>query len=285
MRASQVPEANGRITFDPICIASICGLEGAGKTDFGATMPGPILYYSIDPNTEEVLEKYQDDKEIRLYKFTLPPPLLAYEGDGDQKKLLDEVKKAARAQERAFFQALGPVLRKEYPTRTKPSVVIDTGTEFFVNSLLADHGKASQIWPPEARGVTNTRWKQLLRALKECGCNVVILHRLRDEYANKTVRKLGGGTEEVRERTGDYEREGFNQIGFYINVEAFVKFDRTRDKGEQYGLQIRRCTQRPFVIGKEYWGSVEVDGEDVRAASFPFLARMVYKRSALNDWR
>lgn len=279
-QAYEPPDPSARISFVPRIVASVCGLEGTGKTEFGAGMPdaGGIDYFSIDPNTAEVLEKHQDRKRIRFHQFSLPPPALTY--DEEPK----DTKRFARSQETAFLKALSPILRREY-RKAAPSLVIDTATEFFALSLLADHGKTTQIWPTEARGVTNTRWKQLLRALKDCGCNVVLLSRLRDEYANVTVRKAGGKVEESREKTGDYEREGFNQMGFYINVEAHLLFDPKEKRDQRFGLKVRRCTQRPALIGLDWWGDQELEGDTVRSASFAFLARQVFKRTALKDWQ
>lgn len=273
-RERETDDTPDRISYTPTLVASICAQEGGGKTEFGAGCPDPNSYHSVDPNTEEVLEKWQDQKKIFLTNYDLPSAAFGDKADiqADAEAVLTE-----------FLDKLKPIIRKE-ARRMPKTVVIDTATEFFELALLADHGRAVQILP-EMRTKTNYKWKSVINGLKRSGCNVILLHRLRDKYENKTIRTRDGAKEERVKIEGEYEREGFSKTGFLVNVEAFLFHDPTREKGEHYGIEIVRCTQRPVLIGKQYWGSVEVEGEEIRAASFEFLATKVYKNTTLGDWR
>jgi hypothetical protein len=263
-----------RITYEPTLVASICAQEGGGKTEFGAGCPDPMQYHSVDVNTEEVLEKWQDRKRIFLTNYDLPSAAFGEKADiqHDAELVLTE-----------FLDKLKPIIRKELKRMPK-TVVLDTATEFFELALLADHGRAVQILP-EMRTKTNYKWKSVINGLKRSGCHVILLHRLRDKYETKTTRTREGPKEERVKVEGEYEREGFSKTGFLVNVEAFLFHDTSRAKGEQYGLRIVRCTQRPVLIDKEYWGDQEVEGETVRSCSFEFLATKVYRQTKLKDWR
>lgn len=266
-----------QIEYEPKLCASICALEGGGKTEFGFGMPGLIHYHSIDPNTAETLEKLQrkhPDKAIKLFDYEMPAVSF-----GDKTDIQNESTEVFEK----LIDNLRPVIKREL-RRMPASIVLDTGTEFFDLALQADHGKTVQILP-EMRTKTNYKWKSLINALKRSGCNVVLLHRLRDKYENRTVRTREGAKEERVKIDGEYEREGFSKTGFIVNVEAFLFHDPDRDKGEQYGMRITRCTNRPILIGKEYWGTREVEGEEIRASSFASLATLVYKGTKLDDWR
>lgn len=261
------------IEFEPTLVASICAMEGGGKTDLASRAPGPLAYFNLDPNTREVLNK----NKVRPTLFKdYEMPAAAF---GEKAEIQQEAEKIMED----FLDDLRPIIRKEarHPPKT---VILDTATEFFELALLADHGKAIQILP-EMRTKTNYKWKSVINGLKRSGCNVLLLHRLRDKYESRQVRGRDGMREERVRIEGEYEREGFSKTGFLVNVEAFLFHDPNRDKGDQYGLRIVRCTQRPILIGNEYWGMQEVEGEEIRACSVEFLATKVYKRTSLGDWR
>lgn len=253
------------IAFTPRLMASVCGLDGSGKTDFACGMPGHIAFFSIDPNSRETAEQAQTERgaQIEFHEFSLPG--IAFGGR-------DEVQDDAIRVWDAFIDAVAPLVRRERKRGHPDSIAIDTGTEFFELLLLADHGKSVQILP-ELRTKTNARWKSLLRGLKDSGCHVAVLHRLRQKYETQTVRGPKGTVEERVPVPGVYERQGFNQTGFSVNVEVFLSFDAERAEGDQYGMTIERCTSRPALIGREVWGTT-AKGE--RRVSWAKLQRLVY---------
>jgi hypothetical protein len=261
------------ITYDPTLVASICAQEGGGKTEFAGRCPGPLAYFNLDPNTREILEKNKIRPQV-FREYDLPSVAFGAKAEiqTEAEKILSD-----------FLDDLRPIIRKEVKRMPK-TVVLDTATEFFELALLADHGRAVQILP-EMRTKTNYKWKSVINGLKRSGCHVILLHRLRDKYETKTTRTREGPKEERVKVEGEYEREGFSKTGFLVNVEAFLFHDTSRAKGEQYGLRIVRCTQRPVLIDKEYWGVQEVEGQEVRACSFEFLATKVYRQTKLEDWR
>ena len=126
-----------------------------------------------------------------------------------------------------------------------------------------------------ARAKTNHRFLGFLHNLKQSGCHVALLHRLKDVYEERTVRTRQGKTTERVKVDGVYERDGNSKTDFACNTEVFLFHDPEKSDvlEEQYGMRITRCTSRPSLIGKEKWG-VKPNGE--RRVSFRALAKLVF---------
>jgi len=255
-------------------VMSACGLEGAGKTDFSLTAPDPIYVFAIDPNLEEIVKRYQDDKAI--YPKVYRVPMIST-------REKDEIKDLARPVWEEFLDDYQAVVegRVDPPART---IVLDTASEFRQLQMLGAFGKAIQV-PKELYTPINAVWRDLIAAAKQTSLNVIFLHRLGPKYARTTVRVKGGGTEERSEKIeGEYERKGFSETGYLVQAEVFLWFDPAREGGlgEQFGLRVMRCTQRPTLIGEEWWGTL--GRAKTRMASFGWLASQVFPETDPDDW-
>lgn len=256
----------GQVEFVPRAMFSICGLEGAGKTRFACSAPGPIEYLATDPNSAETVsneQKANPDKEIRYHQFDLPG--IAFGGR-------DDVQSDGESVWNQFIDVVKPIVKGE--VEAPGTIVLDTATEFWTLLLLADHGKSTQILP-ELRTKSNARWQSLLTGLKQTGAHVVLLHRLGPRYESRTIRTKNGPSEERVLVPGEWDRQGFSKTGFSVNLEAFLFHQRERDEelANQYGMKIVRCTSRPSLIDKEVWGTT-AKGES--KITFDRLFRMVY---------
>lgn len=260
------------MAYDPKLMASICAEPGNGKTEFGCTCPEPIEFFSVDSNTREIVEKAIDERklDINLREYIMPPVMF---GDAFEEQGRNDIKARAEDALRQFSDDISPIVRRE--VRKMPgTVVIDTATEFYELALLADHGRAVQILP-ELRTKTNYKWKSFLQALKNSGTHVILLHLLGPRYEDSKVRVQGGGEKTERVKVpGEFDRRGFSGTSKEVGVEAFIFRDLARegDLEDQFGLKIVKCNIRPLLVGKEYWGVKR----EMRAASFPYLARKVY---------
>lgn len=262
---------------------SICADEGHGKTTFALSARKPIHYVTIDVNTEEVIRKeIQEDRlrkrDVTTHFIDMPTSLF---GDPDEVK-----EKADDIWEHQFRPALEGILNDDVEPEAKGSVVLDTATELRDLQLLKFFGRTAQILP-EMYTKPNMQWKALVNALKRSGYDVLLLHRLKDVYETRTVRDRNG-PKEVREKVeGKREREGFNKTGFLVNAEAFLLFDRARHERIEscFGMRVMRSTQRPALIGEEWWGrEKQEDGTRIRRASFPFLMAQLYPGTTYDDW-
>lgn len=265
-------------------VLSLVSREGGGKTSFGLTMPKPILFCSVDPNTEAIIEKAIEADQIResdVIAHHLRMPAIAF---SDQ----DDVEKEASDAWEALIDALRP-----YATgrESAGSCVLDTATELDTLNVLAEFGKTDQISPESRRnrmGPVNSRYKGMIRALSDAGLHVALLHRAADLYKSVEVRTTRGKEDRREKVEGVWamERRGFKETGFISSVEAFLAHDPERHEklAAQFGLYVARCTMRPGLKGVEYWGRETIDGERVRKASFPYLMSQVYPNTSIRDW-
>lgn len=276
-------------TSGPRLVCSACAHEGGGKTTFGLTAPKPIALFMVDPNTEEIAKKeglLGDDGEpvssdLRLYRIGYPA--VAF---GDK----DEIKEQAEAiWERDFIEPMKALLNDPGDVRT---IQIDTATELRDLQLLKWFGKTAQIIKELYTG-PNMELKGLYNSLGHSGLNVVLLHRLKDVYADKEVRTRSG-PDTVREKVpGVFERDGWNKTGFYVNTEVHLFHDPTHSAklARQYSLKVVRCTARPSLIGQEYWNRallLDADGEKTEErvqVTFPWLAQQVYPSTSIENWQ
>src|SRR5579862_2206189 len=219
-----------RSKYRPTPVLSACAMERGGKTTLGFSGPTPLEMFHIDPNTEEVFEKLIAAEQIDRDAVTLHPISYPASVFGSR----DDVQtQAEEAWEKEFIDPLRDALE----TKDTRGIVLDTATELFELALMKDHGRTVQIMP-EMRTKTNYLFKGLLNALKRSGKTIVLLHRLRDSYAD-VVRRTNHGKETSREKVaGLYEREGFNKTGFHVNIEVMLAFDPTREgQSNQYGVR------------------------------------------------
>ncbi len=265
--ASRQSQRGGKAEYTPRLFASVCGLEGAGKTKFACSAPGRVLYLATDPNSAETVQNEQEanaDLDIDYHQFDLPG--IAFGGR-------EEVQPEAEGVWSQFINVVRPIVKGEVEP---PSVIVlDTATEFWTLLLLADHGKSVQILP-DLRTKSNARYQSLLAGLKQTGAHVLLLHRLGPHYESRTVRgKNNTSTEERVQVPGEYDRQGFSKTGFSVNVEAFLFHNRERDEelSEQFGMKIVRCTSRPSLIDREVWGT---DAKGRSRVTFAKLFAMVY---------
>ncbi len=271
-------------------VCSVCGLEGAGKTNFATSAPGKITYCSVDPNTAAVLEKIYGVDSVA----DLDPDVIAYHpirmpaiAFNDQ----DDVQKISEAAWESFIDVLRPIVNgDDTDTRT---VVADTATELDTLNILAEFGKTDQITPESRRnrmGPVNRRWSGWIRAVNDAGVNVILLHRMKRKWETVERRGQGGSTEVRQEMSGpwDFERMGHKDTGFDNSVEIILRHDPDRHEKlvQQYGARIMRCTLRPALIGTELWGRQKLEDDTrIGRATFPYLASLIYPNTTLDSWR
>lgn len=277
---------------DPGLVLSVCASEGGGKTRFATTLPKPIAYCSVDPNTVPVLESVFDVRHARdiasdiLTLHALRMPTIAFSDQAD-------VQSDAETKWEALVDVLRPIVNGEADPMPA-SVVFDTATELDRLNVLAEFGKTDQISPESRRnrmGPVNARWKGVIRSLQDAGCHVCLLHRLQPKWENVVERGSRGVQEARRQMTGpwDFERMGHRETGFITSTEIFLKHDPEKSSKlvGQYGLRIERCTLRPALLHAEYWGRERDDrsGDRIVRASFPYLMTQIYPSTTLEDWQ
>lgn len=267
---------------------SVVSPEGGGKTSFGLTMPTPIAYCSVDPNTEAIIEKAIEEGDVAaddLIQHHLRYPAIAF---SDQ----DDVKDEAQTAWDALIDVLRPYVKQDGDPQPK-SIVFDTATEVDNLNVLAEFGKLDQISPESRRnrmGPVNSRYKGMIRALTDVGIHVALLHRAGDLWRDVEVRTRHGKEDRREKVEGAFamERKGFKETGFITSTEIFLAHDPTRHEKlvAQFGMYIARCSIRPGLKGTEHWGrEKQSDGTRVRRASFAYLMSQIHPHTSLDDWR
>ena len=132
------------------------------------------------------------------------------------------------------------------------TVVMDTASEVWELLRMAAFGKLDHVMPHHY-GPVNAEYRGLLRMAYVSDKNLILLHKVKNEYIND-------------KRTGNYERAGFTDTGFMVQVNVRCWRRLNGDKQLVFGMTIDDSRQNADVAG------MELEGE---MCSFPMLASVV----------
>lgn len=228
-------------------VMSVEGLTGTGKTEFALTAPGPIAFFKFDLNCDSTLAKWAGQKEIYEIACRVPDPDI---GKADVQKEAEAIVKQFTAD---YVVALA--------NRAIRTVVWDTTSELYEVMSLATFGKISGN-NKYSYGALYRAFHRLVDAATESDTNLVMIHHLKDEYVND-------------QRTGKKRRDGYKKVD-----EACQLMVRTEFTGNQFSLEVLKCTQNMALQGQIYKQAGEL-----RMNSFPVLATDVFNGSSLEDWQ
>jgi len=223
--------ANKRV-IRPRIILSMEGLEKQGKTHFALTAPGPIAMFSTDTGEEGVVSKF-GSKEIWIM------PMGKVEDEDSVDQAVEEIDK--------FKKSYTNMLRGD----EVKTIIIDTATEVWESLRMARFGRLTQIMPYQY-GPVNAEYRALVREAYGYDKNLILLHKMKPKYVND-------------KRTDDYERAGFGDTGFLVQVNV-KSYRYDPEDGGEFSIYIRDCRQNPDLAGEEFVGDM---------CTFPFLASMV----------
>ena len=224
----------------PRIVLSISGLEKCGKTHFALTAPAPTIMFSTDIGEEGVVEKFSD-KEIWVM------PIARMDEDSAEQA----PKEYAR-----FHEAYTDALRNK-DVRT---IIFDTATEIWEMLRMARFGRLTQVMPYQY-GPVNSEYRALIREAYGYNKNLILLHKMKPQYVND-------------KRTADYDRAGFGDTGFLVQVNTRV-YRYSPEDGGDFAIYVEDCRQEPNMAGEELVGPM---------CSFPFLAGMVLPDIDPKEW-
>lgn len=249
-------------------IVAVDGLEKEGKTHFALTAPGPIAYQSIDIGDEGVVEQFQSVKLIHKADYNMPP-LQKGTSPEAQMALMGPVWENFLSD---FRLAVGHV--KTGKVRT---IIWDTASEVWELMRVARLGKLTQVMPHNYVAL-NAEFRGLIREIYDSSANMVLLHKLKAEWKDNPTTGKGS-------KTGGYERAGFADTGFLVQINCTAWREKNPETGMRTGpfhLTVRDCRQNPQVADKG--GPVGLDLTD-EMASFSWLGVNVYPDTVLEDWQ
>lgn len=223
---------------------SIEGLQKTGKTDFGLSLPDPLFVLNLNQGLEGVIEKHvKSGKEI--YSLDLPIPL-SKDLPGMPFTILSG---AASETWRKAILTLQEVLKDPYIK----GIFIDTGSELWDLLRIARLGKLAAVLPVQYTAV-NAEFRQLTQLLCCSEKMIVMSHKVKPEYVND-------------QKTSNFERSGFGDIGFDVQVELKAERDMKIVGDDQFTVTIMDCR-----FNKDLKGQV-LKGKDI---SFLNIAKLIY---------
>lgn len=233
-------------------LMSIEGQQKCGKTNFGLTMPGDLFILNLNWGLVGVYEKYVEaGKNIYVQDIQIP---FTKDLPGTPFTILAT---AAADKWRTAILSLMEAIKDP----TIKSIFVDTGSELWDLLRIARLGKLTQIMPIQYASV-NAEFRQLLQILLTCGKNVVLSHKVKPEYVND-------------QKTNRFERAGFGDIGFDVQVELRAERDLKKDGVNQFTLTVMDCRANKDL--KEQ----TLTGDD---CNFLKVVSLVYPKVPEKDW-
>lgn len=204
----------------PRIIVSISALEKQGKTHFSLTAPDPIAFFSTDIGEEGVIEKF--NKKIDILEVA---------------RIEEEAAEEAPEEWERFREAYLYCLQKA-KIRT---IILDTATEIWELLRMARFGRLTKVMPYQY-GPVNAEYRALIREAYKWDKNLILVHKMKSKYVND-------------KRTGEYERAGFNDTGYLVQLNV-TAYRYSPEDGGKFAVEIVDCRQQPDLNGMELEGKM-----------------------------
>lgn len=232
-------------------LLSIEGMEKSGKNNLAFSAPGDIRFHSADFGDDGVIQKFQAKKKIWKAEYKLHIPA---------NTAVDDAAAIARPVWAQFLTNF----KEGLTAPNSRTTILDTGTEFHEILRMAEFGKLQQVMPHHY-GPVNQAMKDIWRSAADTSCNLIVLHRMKEEWINKVV-----NGKEKGERTGNYIMAGYS--GTYYEAQVCV---RTYKEDGHFKCLIFDCRLNPDLEG------MVLEDEMI---TFPALGQLVFPDSSEEDW-
>ena len=245
-----------------LCI-SLEALDKCGKTHYALfTAPDPICLVTNDTGTLHILKKAcklgRRIPHVLQLNYEHPPDVM-------RRQDIDTVMHETWKREWARYKEAMTVLAHEdprSPDRTR-TLVCDTMSELWSLCMLAHFGKIrsnpKHLYPACNNDFTSVFW-ELYKNRPDL--NMILIHRLKKEYKPNTKGEDAW--------TGNYECQGFNQIGYMVDLVLRSGWDPVY---KLFYTEVDRVTR----FGAEYVGQ-RMYGQ---RSSFGFLGLLMFPDTAL----
>lgn len=234
-------------------IANVQGMPKCGKNHLCFTAPGDIAIQSFDIGLEGVVQKFNKKKRIYAADYELE----AQPGDDKEDKVQAAAEKLWDKFTADYYDALD--------TQGVRTVIWDQGTEVWELLRLAHWGKLSANSQHYAN--INPIFRRLVRAAYDGGKNLLLIHKMKEEWKESTVTGK-------KSKTGKYELAGMREIPYLVQVS--VQCWRSDDPvPDCFHGTILECRQNPEVNGMELVGEM---------LNFGQLGMMVFPDSTPEHW-
>lgn len=228
------------------------GLQKTGKTEFGLSLPDPLYILNLNLGLQGVIEKHvKAGREIYVKTIQIP---FSAALPGQSFTL---VSTAATEKWKEAILSLQEAINDPHIR----SVFIDTASEMWDLLRIARLGKLAQVLPIQYT-VVNAEFRQLLQLLLCCGKNVVLSHKVKPEYVND-------------QKTNRFERAGFGDMGFDVQIELRSDRDIKKDGDDQFSVSFIDCRANKELKGQSLIG---------KDAKFLKVMELVYPDIPAEHW-
>lgn len=234
-------------------IVNVQGLPKTGKNHVAFTAPGDIAVQSFDIGLEGVVQKFNKTKKIYAAEYELD----AQPGDASEADVEASAKKLWNKFVADYYDALA--------TPNVRSVVWDQGTEVWELLRLSEWGKLSAKSQHYAQ--INPIFRRLVRAAYDGGKNLILIHKLKDEW------KEGAGGKQSK--TGNYELAGMKEIPYLVQVNLQCWRQPDASVPDCFHATVLDCRQNPEINNMDFQGAMMHFGQ---------IGQMVFPDSMPEHW-
>lgn len=237
-------------TAVPRIIGSSAGENGSGKSHFWLSAPGPIVVFSFDKGMEGVVEKFADEKEIRVAE---------YEWEPTDDTFSQEDAVALRDQFIADYY---------FACEHARTVVWDKETDVWNLVRYAEFGGPSDR--PNNFDALNQRMRKYANHAKKLTINMGFVRGYKDEWVSVTKQngKEGGASTGARVTAGFKELDGLANVVLRHSYDTKARTFKTHIPAKARGI-----------------GSDEVMGMTFDRLTFTQLGMMLFPDTDVPDWK
>jgi hypothetical protein len=228
-------------------LVNIESLDKGGKTHLALTAPGPIALFDMDRGLEGVVQKFMIEKEILFTSYRHLPCVT----EADHKALWGKF-------ERDYDTALaGKGIR---------SIIFDTATELWEKARLAEFGRLSNV--QHLYPALNAKFRKLIDRAFDAEKNLILVHKRKKAYKQNAKGEDSW--------TGGWERAGFTEIGYVVQVNLYSYEEGKDDAGNAvFACQVINSRLQPSLNGEIISGEL---------CTFPYIASLLRPDTEITDW-
>ena len=234
------------------------GEPGTGKTSFGLGAPGPILVQSFDQGLEGVIEKFQDEKEIRVKEYAWAPT--------------DQLSQNEAIDLRDDF-----IADFEFALEHFKTILWDKETDIWELFRYAEFGAPNDA--PRNYPKLNQRMRKYINLPKATTLNFGLIQSMKDEW--KTVSKVNsqGQVKDQGVNTGNRISQGFGELEGLVHVNLHHR--RQRVKTDDGGTESQFWTD----VGKSRGpGARSVQDKSFEDLTFSMLGQLLFPDTDETNW-
>lgn len=250
---------------------AVFGPDGSGKTRLIAQAQAEAFMDDMETGVIVLDAKTRDTLKHECEELGVPMPLTNkrdYVTPQDAMRLAalpdatDAEKAAAIVEVRKFYTSVINRIVKEAVLladhKQIMTISIDPFTELYDYLFFSHYGRKTQI-PALSRTAVNQDAIDFIKAIRHK--NVILTHRQGEIWADKGQRSSKG--EVVKEPTGRFKLQGYNDIGYQVSGVIQMKADPKKSAPEKFSVDVLKCQLNVALEGeKDRW-----EGEDITWAA------------------